>query len=179
VRTTDQIPDATPEAPRDVGVLRLIARRPDVDLREVVTEAQLDVDAGLIGDNWQVRGSRSTPDGSADRDAQITLMSARAAQDLIGDVERWPLAGDQLFVDLDISETNLPAGTTLAIGEAEIVVSPKPHTGCVKFAARFGKDALRLVSTPEGRELRLRGMNARITKGGTVRAGDTVRVVRA
>ena len=103
-------------------------------------------------------------------------MNARAAAAVAGDVSRWPLAGDQIYVDFDISVEHLPPGTRLTIGDAEIEVSEKPHTGCDKFSGRFGKDALRFVSTPEGRRLRLRGMNARITKSGTVRVGDPISV---
>jgi len=166
-------------APTQRGTVRLIVRRPAVDEREVVSEARLDVDEGVIGDTWRMRGSSSTPDGSAHPEAQITVMSARAAEAFGGDVERWPLAGDQLYVDYDISEENLPAGARVRIGEAEVEVSAKPHTGCAKFSGRFGKDALRLVSTPTGQSLRLRGMNARVTKGGTVRVGDRIESVRS
>jgi MOSC domain-containing protein YiiM len=129
-------------APAEAGEIRLIVRRPAEDQREVVQEAVLDVDEGLVGDTWRARGSGSTPDGSADPQAQVTLVNARAAAVIAGDVERWPLAGGQLFVDLDLSEENLPAGTRLTIGEAEIELSAKPHTGCAKYAARFGTDAL-------------------------------------
>ena len=165
------------EAPTQIGTVRLIVRRPAVDEREVLTEAQLDEGEGLVGDTWQDRGSSSTADGSAHPEAQITVMSARAAAAIAGDVERWPLAGDQLYVDFDISEQNLPAGTRVTVGDAEIEVSGKPHTGCAKFSDRFGKDALRLVSTPTGRSLRLRGLNARVTKSGTVRVGDRIGAV--
>lgn len=174
--TFDELHGDLREAPTRVGTVRLIVRRPAVGEREAVTEAQLDTEEGLLGDTWRVRGSSSTADGSANPEAQITVMSARAAAAIAGDVERWPLAGDQLYVDFDISEENLPAGTRVLVGDAEVEVSAKPHTGCAKFSARFGKDALRLVSTPTGRALRLRGMNARVTKSGTVRVGDRVEV---
>jgi hypothetical protein len=131
---------------------------------------------GLVGDTWRVRGNRHTPDGSGDPAAQLTVMNARAAAAVAGDVSQWPLAGDQIYADFDISTEHLPAGTRLAIGDAEIEVSKTPHTGCAKYSARFGKDALRFVSTPEGRALRLRGMNARITKSGTVRVGDPISI---
>jgi MOSC domain-containing protein YiiM len=170
----DELEEDLREAPTRIGTVRLIVRRPAVDEREVVAEAQLDVGEGLVGDTWRVRGSSSTLDGSPHPEAQITVMSARAAAAIAGDVERWPLAGDQLYVDFDISEQNLPAGTRVIVGDAEIEVSAKPHTGCAKFSARFGKDALRLVSTPTGRALRLRGMNARVKKSGTVRVGDPI-----
>jgi MOSC domain-containing protein YiiM len=170
----DGLEDDVRAAPTRVGTVRLIVRRPAVDEREVVTEAHLDVAEGVVGDTWRVRGSSSTADGSPNPEAQITVMNARAAAAFAGDLERWPLAGDQLYVDFDVSETNLPAGTRVRVGEAEIEVSAKPHTGCAKFSARFGADALRMVSTPTGRSLRLRGMNARVTKSGVVRVGDSI-----
>ena len=175
----DGLEEEVRAAPMQLGTVRLIVRRPAEDEREVLTEAELDADEGVIGDTWSSRGSSSTQDGSADPEAQITVMNARAAEGFAGDVERWTLAGDQLYVDFDISEENLPAGTRVRIGEAEIVVSAKPHTGCAKFSSRFGKDALRLVSSPTGRSLRLRGMNARVTKSGTVRVGDDIEAVRS
>ena len=139
------------DAPAEAGIVELIVLRPAVDEREVVNEMRLDVVDGLVGDSWRARGSRHTPDGSADPQAQLTVVNARAAAAFAGDVSRWPLAGDQLYVDFDISVEHLPPGTALAIGDAEIVVSEKVHTGCAKFSARFGTDALRWVSTPEGR----------------------------
>jgi hypothetical protein len=177
VATFDEIEDDVRAAPSEAGTVRLIVRRPAVDAREVVEEARLDVDLGLVGDTWRSRGSSSTQDGSADLQAQVTVMNARAAMAFAGDVDRWPLAGDQLYVDFDISEENIPAGTRVRIGGAEIEVSAKPHTGCAKFSARFGVEALRTVSSPTGRSLRLRGMNARVTSGGTVRVGDVVEIV--
>jgi len=164
------------DAPSEVGIVGLIVRRPSVGEREVVNEAQLDVDEGLVGDTWRARGNRHRPDGSADPLAQLTIVNARAAAAYAGDVSRWPLAGDQIYVDFDIGVEHLPPGTRLTIGAAEIEVSETPHTGCAKFSSRFGKDALRFVSTPEGRRLRLRGMNARITKSGAVRVGDPISV---
>jgi MOSC domain-containing protein YiiM len=164
-------------APSEAGVVSLIVRRPAVDEREVVDEATLDVSEGLVGDTWRARGSSSTPDGSADPQAQITVMNARAAAAVAGDVGRWPVAGDQIYVDFDISVEHLPPGTRVSIGEAEIEVSATPHTGCAKFSARFGVDALKFVNTKEGRALRLRGMNARVVRGGTVRVGDEISVL--
>jgi hypothetical protein len=168
--------DGIRDAPTEAGVVQLIVRRPAVDEREVVNEIRLDVAEGLVGDSWRVRGSSSTPDGSADPQAQLTVMNARAAEAVAGDVSRWPLAGDQIYADFDISIEHLPPGTRLTIGDAEIEVSEKPHTGCAKFSARFGTDALRFVNGPEGRSLRLRGMNTRITKSGTVRVGDPISI---
>jgi len=163
-------------APAAEGTVELIVRRPAVDERDLVEEAELDLEQGLVGDNWQARGSKSTSDGSSNRDAQLTLASARAV-DLVaaGDRERWALAGDQFYVDFDISEANLPAGTRLALGTAVIEVTELPHTGCVKFSARFGNAAHRFVNTKEHRHLRLRGLNAKVVEPGTVRSGDPIR----
>ena len=102
-------------------------------------------------------------------------MSARAADLVGGTRERWALAGDQLYVDLDVSEANLPAGTRLAVGTAVTEISALPHTGCKKFVARFGLEAMLFVNAPDGRALRLRGVNARIVESGLVRPGDEIR----
>lgn len=162
-------------APADIGTLELIVRRPAIDERELLTEAWLDVIDGLEGDTWRGRGSTRTPDGGPNPDAQLTLMSARAAQAVAGERERWALAGDQLYVDLDISRANLPPGSRVQIGSAVIEFSEPPHTGCSKFSSRFGVDALKFVNSREGRELRLRGANCRVVVAGTVRAGDTIK----
>jgi hypothetical protein len=161
-------------APADRGEVRLVVRRPAPGERETLTEATLDPVEGLVGDDWIRRRSGSTPDGGPDPRAQVTLMGAGVAAAVAGDPTRWALAGDQLYVDLDLSETNLPAGTRLRVGSAVLEVSSKPHTGCAAFASRFGTDALRFVGTPEGRALRLRGMNARVIERGVVRPGDVV-----
>jgi hypothetical protein len=169
--------DATAAAPKDVGTVELIVRRPAVGQREIVVEAVIDEIDGLVGDTWRSRGSRSRPDRSADPEAQITVMSSTAASRFAGTKERWPLAGDQLYVDLDVGEENLPAGSRIAIGQAVLEVSAKSHTDCAKFSSRFGSEALRAVSSPDGRAQRLRGMNTRVVSGGVVRDGDEVRVV--
>jgi hypothetical protein len=162
-------------SPKDDGTVELIARRPVVEEREVVPEAELDPVEGLVGDCWRERGSRATEDGSAHPDTQLTLMNARAAALVAGPMDRWALAGDQLYVDLDLSGENLPPGTRLEVGSAVIEVTAIPHTGCGKFIRRFGKDAAKFVNSPVGRELNLRGINTRIVKRGTVRQGDRIR----
>ena len=154
-------------APSDRGTVELIVRRPAVDEREVVEEGELDFVVGLIGDRWHLGASPIN-------DAQLTLMNARAAELIARTRERWPLAGDQLYVDFDLSVDNLPAGTRLAVGKAVVEVTAVPHTGCAKFSARFGTDALKFVNKSPGRELRLRGANARVVTPGPVRAGDTI-----
>jgi hypothetical protein len=163
------------DSPRDAGRLDLIVRRPAVGEREVVEEAKLDAVEGLVGDSWRARGSGGTPDGAANPKAQLTLMNVRVAELVAGGRDRVPLAGDQLYVDLDISDDNLPAGTRLAIGRAVVEISDEPHTGCRKFMDRFGKDAHRFVNVKRDRRLNLRGVNAIVVVAGTVRAGDEVR----
>ena len=162
------------ESPPDHGTVEMIVRRPAVDEREVLAVGTLDADAGLAGDTWRVRGSSRTPDGSAHPGMQLTVINSRAALLVAQDPDRRMLAGDQLYVDLDLSPVNLPAGTRLAVGSAVIEVSEEPHLGCAKFAARFGVEALRFVNSRVGRGLRLRGLNARILTSGTVRPGDRV-----
>lgn len=166
-------------APALSGTLDLIVCRPDVDEREVLDAAVLDELEGLVGDSWRGRGSSRTPDGLADPLAQLNLMSSRAAALIAGPRERWALAGDQLFVDFDLSEGATPAGTRLAIGEAVIEITPKPHRGCAKFSARFGVDALRLVNSDIGVKLNLRGRNARVIQGGEIRVGEAVARIRS
>jgi hypothetical protein len=168
-------------APRDVGVLRAVVRRPAAGEREVLDVGHLDVAQGLVGDTWQVRGSRRTEDGTAHPDMQLNLMSHRLVEFLARDPEREAQAGDQLFVDLDLSHEHLPAWSELHIGGpggAVIVVTDQPHNGCGKFIARFGKDAMAFVNGPEGKPRRLRGLCARVVRPGPVRPGDEVVVVR-
>ena len=166
-------------SPPDGGTVELIVRRPAVDEREVLAEGTLDADAGLAGDTWPVRGSTSTADGSSHPGRQLTVMNSRAALLVAQDPDRRMLAGDQLYVDLDLSPANLPPGTRLALGSAVIEVSDQPHLGCAKFAARFGADAWRFVNSRVGRELRLRGLNARVVVAGTVHPGDVIRKLPA
>lgn len=159
--------DGILRSPADQGTVELIVRRPAESEREVLDDGVLDLGEGLVGDTWHRRG---TPNP----DAQLTLMNARAIELIAGSRERWPLAGDQLYVDLDLGFKNLEAGTRLAIGDAVVEVTALPHTGCAKFSARFGTEALKFVNKPPGRELRLRGMNTRIVTPGAVRVGDAI-----
>ena len=162
------------QAPADGGVLQLIARRPAIGERELLEEGQLDLVTGLVGDNWMTRGELATPKRPPNPDAQMTIMNTRVADLVAGSQARWPLAGDQLYVDLDLSLANLPPGTRLAIGSATIEVTAVPHTGCKKFVERFGMDAMTFVNTPEGKQLCLRGINTRVVEAGTIRVGDAV-----
>jgi MOSC domain-containing protein YiiM len=166
--------DEIRSSPKQDGRVVLICRRSETEQREVVDEAVLDTTEGLVGDNWLTRGSSSTNDGSANRDMQLTLMNARSAALIAGTPERRQLAGDQFFIDLDLSVDNLPPGTRLKLGEAIVEITAIPHRGCGKFSSRFGVDALKFVNSPTGRQLNLRGVNARIVEGGLVRPGDTI-----
>ncbi len=162
------------QSPQDNGVLEMIVIRPSTDERTVLHEGELDTAVGLVGDNWQARGSRHSADGSALPEAQLTLMNSRTAALVAQGRDRWPLAGDQLYVDFDLSEENLPPGTRLTIGEAVVEVTALPHNGCKKFRDRFGMDALKFVSTAVGKQLHLRGIYTKVIQPGTIQVGDPI-----
>ena len=162
-------------SPKDQSVLDLIVSRPEEDARETMELADLHVEVGLVGDTWRDRPSIRSGDGKAHPDMQITMMNSRVAALVAQSKDRWPLAGDQLFVDLDLSKVNVPPGTRISVGAAILEVTNQPHTGCEKFAARFGIDALKLISSPIGRELQLRGINLKVVHGGEIRPGDAVK----
>ena len=162
-------------APQNGGTVELVVSRPAPGVRQLLDEGLFEPGRGLTGDNWLTRGSSSTPDRSANPEAEVTVMSSRMARLLSQDPTVQALAGDQLYVDLDLSVANLPAGSRLAVGGAVLEVSAKPHTGCAKFVARFGPEAMRFVNGRVGRGLRLRGLNARVVTGGIVHPGDHVR----
>ncbi len=171
------------QAPREVGTLELLVARPEPGERDVLAEGELDLAVGLVGDSWLRRGSSRTADGAAHPDMQLNVMSARMVAFLAGAPERRALAGDQLYVDLDLSHDNLPTGSTLTIGDptsrgAVIEVTDQPHTGCAKFIARFGEEAMRFVNGGTGRPMRLRGLNAKVVVPGRIRPGDPVVVGR-
>ena len=164
-------------APEENGTLKMIVSRPDVDKREVLYEGKLDVHLGLMGDTWNVRVSSHSKDGKPNLYAQITVMNARATVLLAQTEDRWALAGDQLYVDFDLSEDNIPPGTRLAIGSAILEVSAQPHSGCKKFSDRFGVEAMKFVNSPEGKRLHLRGINTKVIRPGVIHVGDTVRKI--
>ena len=166
--------DEVRESPADGGTLDLIVRRPAVDERQVLDTGELNPDEGLAGDTWNQRPSNRTEDGGPHPDMQLNVINSRLLALICPDPDRRPLAGDQLAVDLDLSDANLPAWTRLAIGDAVIEVTDQPHTGCQKFSARFGADALRLVNSEAGRAMNLRGINARVVQPGTIRTGDAI-----
>lgn len=158
-------------APADHGRLELIVRRPAEGERELLETGELDLELGLVGDRWAGRDVLTNP---VYLDAQLTLINTRLLAAIEPDRSRWPQAGDQLYVDMDLSIDNLPPGSRLAIGSAVIAISETPHTGCAKFSARFGSEALRWINGPTGRANRFRGLNARIVKAGVVQVGDTI-----
>jgi hypothetical protein len=167
--------DEIRRSPQDDGRLEMIVRRPSIDAREILTQGQLDIVEGLVGDTWRRRASSRTPDGRPHPEMQLNVMSSRVVNLIAQAKDRWPLAGDQLFVDLDLSAANLPAGTRLAVGSAVIEVTGEPHAGCRKFAERFGRDAVEFVNSTVGKELHLRGINARVVRSGTIQVGDVIR----
>ena len=178
--SAEQLDDGLAEirrSPADEGTVELIVRRPATDEREVLSEGALDRALGLVGDSWPERASTRTADNSPHPDMQLNIMNARVVALVADQADRRPLAGDQLYLDLDLSQDNLPPGTRLALGDggAVIEITAEPHLGCHKFAARFGQDALKFVNSPIGRQLRLRGANAKVVVAGRVRVGDAVR----
>jgi MOSC domain-containing protein YiiM len=152
-------------SPKDGGAVEMIVRRPRVGERELLEQADVDPARGLVGDRW---GSKA-----GNPETQINIMNARVIALVSGHRDRWSFAGDQLFVDLDLSEANLPVGSQIAIGSAVLEVTAPPHTGCSKFAARFGMEAREFVNARK--HLRLRGINARVVQGGTIQVGDRAR----
>jgi hypothetical protein len=174
---TNVIQDALDElgvSPQDNGTVEMIVRRPNHGEREILQEAHFSTDTGLDGDNWLTRGSKNTEDGSAHPGMQVAIMNSRVIQAIEPDKSRWSMAGDQLFLDLDLSAENLPIGQQIAIGNVILEVSEMPHNGCGKFTERFGSAATHFVNSKEGRANRRRGVNARVVQGGTLRMGDKV-----
>ncbi|MBP7376147.1 MAG: hypothetical protein KA956_06695, partial [Pyrinomonadaceae bacterium] len=165
-------------APKDNGKLEMIVCRPAVNSREVVETGVLDTENGLIGDNWLSRGSSRTNDGKGHPEMQLNLMNYRYALLIADSRQRVPLAGDQLFVDLNLSEENVPPGTRMSIGEAIIEVTAIPHLGCKKFVERFGVDAMKIANSDFGRKHHLRGINAKVLQSGSIKSADVVRLLR-
>ena len=163
------------ESPKNNGVLKMISRRPGVNLREVLNTGELSLTDGLIGDSWKERGSRHTPNKTAHPEMQLNIMNARVIALIAREEPNWSLAGDQLFIDMDLSGENLPAGTKLAFGSAEIEITSIPHNGCGKFKERFGSDALKFVNSELGKEHHFRGLNAKVIKPGIINKGDIIR----
>lgn len=170
--TTEEIEanlDKIIESPKDNGVLHLIVRRPKEDERELLETGELDIEKGLVGDDWL------TDDGN--KETQIAIMNSRIVDLIAQDKDRWKLAGDQLFIDLNLTDENLPHGSKLQIGSAILEITPEPHNGCKKFVERFGLDAMKFVNSPLGKQFHLRGIYAKVIQSGTIRAGDLVKKV--
>ncbi len=161
-------------SPTDNGTLEMVLRRPAVDEREVLEQAELNFTEGVAGDNWNQRSSKRTADGGPHPDMQLNIMNVRVTNLVAQERDRWALAGDQLYVDFDITEANTPPGTRLAIGTAVIEITDQPHTGCAKFTQRFGLDAHRFVNSSDRADLHLRGVNAKVVTAGTIRPGDAI-----
>ncbi len=164
--------DEIRKSPKENGVLEMIVRRPEIGEREVLESAELSTELGLIGDNWKTRGSSRTTDGFGHPEMQLNIMNSRCIALLARSKDRWKLAGDQLYIDMELSDENLPPGTQLKIGTAIIEVTAIPHTGCKKFTGRFGLDAVKFVNSTTGKKLHLRGINAKVVRAGTVKVGE-------
>lgn len=165
------------KSPRDNGMLYMIVVRPMKRERAVPWYCNLTPAVGLEGDHWSQGSWKSLPDGSPDPHVQVTIMNSRCLDLIATAKERWPLAGDNLIVDMDLSISNLPPGQKLSIGSAILEVSDIPHTGCMNFRDRFGVEALKFVSTKEARNLRLRGIFASVIKAGEIRVGDLMKKI--
>jgi MOSC domain-containing protein YiiM len=164
-------------SPGNNGTLEMIVARPKVNKRMVLSRGQLDTELGLVGDNWLNRGSSRTGNGKGHPEMQLNVMNYRFAELIAGSRERVALAGDQLFVDLDLSPDNLPPGTRLSIGSAVIEVTPVPHLGCRKFVERFGLEAMKFANSEFGRRHNLRGINAKVVSGGAIAVRAAVSVL--
>jgi len=163
------------QSPADEGTVEMIVCRPAIGEREILQHAELSVEGGLAGDNWTDRWSGKDEHLQRHLDMQINLMNARVINAIAnGDRGLWPLAGDQLFVDFDLSADNLPAGSKIQVGEAVLEVTAEPHLGCKKFMERFGRDAVMFVNSDEGKLLKLRGINARVISPGVVTNGGVI-----
>jgi len=159
--------DHVKASPKDGGVLKLIVLRLPDEQRQTPPRATLSAEHGVTGDRWSLK---TNPDPLV----QVSVMNSRFLEVIAGETERMNLAGDNLIIDLDLHIDNLPTGTRLRIGQALLEVTDSPHTGCKKFQRRYGKDALDITNTPEGSAMRLRGLLARVIRGGEVQVGDTI-----
>ncbi len=174
--TRDELNAGLPEiltAPKDDGRIEMIVARPNQGARLERDEATLTLAGGVEGDHWAKGCWLSTNDGKPHPDVQICIMNARVI-DLVaaGDRSRWALAGDNLFIDMDLSPENLPVGQRLQLGTAEIEITAVPHAGCDSFIERYGRDACVFVNVGPGKANRLRGVYGRVVKDGIVRVGD-------
>lgn len=178
--TTDQIVSGLPQvkdSPADGGKVEFIVVRPSEGVRELRESVYVSSESGVEGDKWKTSRGHDTPDAGPDPRVQVTLMNARILRLISGGEERMPLAGDNLVVDLDLSESNIPPGQRLSVGEVVVEVTDVPHNGCGSFLERYGRDAVKFVNSPEGKRMHLRGLHAKVVRAGVVRVGDEVRKV--
>ncbi len=162
--------DPIRQSPNDHGTLHMIVVRPVTNERMALIECEASPEKAIHGDRWA--------NTSKTADVSVTLMNSRAAALIAQDESRWPLAGDQLYVDFDLSEDNLPPGTRVQLGEVVFEITAKDHTGCTKFSSRFGADAWKFVNSPEGARLNLRGIYAKVVQAGVVNVGDEIKKIR-
>lgn len=162
------------QSPSEKGVLKAIVIRPASDDRTSLTECEISPELGVHGDNWATGCWMTLPDGTPHPDVQVAIMNARVIQLISPEVDRRPLAGDNLYVDLDLSVDNLQPGDQLSVGSGILEITEVAHNGCGKFAERFGADAVKFVNSAAGRKLRLRGIYARIVKAGAIHVGDKI-----
>ena len=165
------------DAPKDRGRLEAIVIRPAHNERKPVNSAELSADNGVKGDHWAKGCWKSLPDGDPHPDVQICIMSARVIRLLAGDKANWPPAGDQLFIDLDLSKANLVPGQRLSLGNTVLEITDVPHLGCQKFIERYGRDATQFVNSKVGKENRFRGVYAKVIEAGTISVGDVVQKI--
>lgn len=171
----DKLPGILAAAPKDEGRLDLIVMRPDTGERVLPQSFEVTAENGVVGDHWKRGSGYALDDGTGDPDAQICMMMSGCIEAIAGPSENWAPAGDNFFLDMDLTPVNMPPGTSFAIGTAEFIVTELPHNGCQSFIDRYGRDACLFVNTGKGKELRLRGIYARVTRDGTVSVGDAVR----
>ncbi|MGH8915938.1 MAG: MOSC domain-containing protein [Acidimicrobiia bacterium] len=156
------------ESPSDGGKVEMLIVRPTEDERLTPPGVEVSAGLGVHGDHWSTGRYREHPD------TQITIMNARVLDLVSGGRERWPVVGDNIIADLDISHANLVAGQKLEAGSAIVEITETPHTGCSKFSSRYGADALRFVNVGRGQELRMRGIYARVLQVGSISVGDHI-----
>jgi MOSC domain-containing protein YiiM len=162
-------------SPADHGKLEMIVIRPVTNERRVLERCEISAAGGVHGDSWANDCWMKLDDGRPDPQVQICMMNARVIDLIAGSRDRWALAGDNLFVDFDMTCDNLQPGDRLSIGPAMVEISEQPHNGCKKFVSRYGKDALSFVNSPQGKQMRLRGIYAKVIEPGTIRVGDMMK----
>lgn len=160
--------------PKDHGELKAIFVRPGPGQRLDVSSVAISSAGGLEGDHWAKGCWKSLPDGSPDPDVQVFIMNARFLDLIAQERSHWASCGNSFVADMDLGADNLPVGTRLKAGSAELEITAVPGTGCEAFIEWYGRDACVFVNTGEGKKNRLRGVYARVVKDGVVRIGDTL-----